>query len=343
MRSNLEKENSRTGIAGSPFCLFDNQKEAGKIKKPKPMYYKKQNWVVAIVATLITMGVASCGKDVQPESVADTPSLTKSAEELNPFTYIGKEHNYALDYVGTALQPLLDSIAGLSFVTHDDYALVFDSIVERVREYYVGHSGISTSTSEVNTVLGMMGTAISYSDEDSLMIQDDVFAIFIDSFYNAVGPYANDFDVVDSMDSCVARILPSIVTHDDSVFLLSLTVYQYSLKYWTIAMNNTNSPWFEILQWADVDCFDNCVGDLPDGKDGPGKWLGNLFRNVGKAIAQACEYIAGSYTLPRIAECDRQGARLGVKWGLQSPATVVSSVLITTTVYSAFGPLFVKR
>ena len=342
MRSNLEIENSRTGIAGSPFCLFDNQKEAGKIKKPKLMYYKKQNWVVAIVATLITMGVASCGKDVQPESVADTPSLTKSAEELNPFTYIGKEHNYALDYVGTALQPLLDSIAGLSFVTHDDIAMLYDSMVVKMRDYFVGHSGLNITSTDVNSVVGYVESSMYNENDYLLVVENDSLTALLDSFYTTLNPYITEYDYLDSLDSCVARFIPTVITSSDSSLLLSLTVYQYSLKYWVEAMGDATGPWYAILQWADAECFEDCVGDVPDGKNGPKTWLGRAIKRVGEAIVQACQNVAKRYTSQKVALCDLEGALAGASMASYLPVDPASSALICAVTYSLLGPAFVK-
>ncbi|MBQ9417771.1 MAG: hypothetical protein IJU19_04240 [Bacteroidales bacterium] len=290
--------------------------------------------VLMVIAGVV---VISCNK----ESYSIEERALEASAKLgygNPFAYIGQQHNSSLTAIGWQMKDMMDSVADLSYVTYDDYAAVYDSMLNVTRRRL--YTAANCSASKVDSIVDNIQNMVENESGDLFYIPENIQATW-DTIELRMPNNADVYALIDTMGAWITRICQNLSTSEDTMRAITLTVHQYSLYYWNNAISSSSNPWYSFLNWVDNDCED-CLGFNPEGEDGERSFLGDIFHNIGQGISNAFHAVVSNKTVRKVAYCDAQGAIGGFAWGMLTPATLGSSILISAVASSAIGPFLVK-
>ncbi|MDY5969192.1 MAG: hypothetical protein SPJ13_04145 [Bacteroidales bacterium] len=180
-----------------------------------------------LVASIITL--SSCQKD----KVFTTEDFQKNANE-NPFALVGKAHNDFLMDLGNEFQSVLNNEKQLDSVEAETLIGDFLKYSENKLEGYALPNNESFD--------GFFNEAyITYCNYFEELEEDEVMESLLEE--------STDMEsLLTNVRNKEADIISNMKTHEDSVSLLSLTIFENSLMFWDDAYTNSKNPWHNIMQ-----------------------------------------------------------------------------------------------
>jgi len=275
--------------------------------------------MVAVVAIIIgSLSFVACSKTdestIIPESI-----VNKISNSNNPYNYIGTLHNEILDSVGCRLKLEIANFASISNKDSAMYTSFENLLWININDLMIKHFNSimpeeTLNSDEINALLTVRFTPENYDE-----ISKDTLALAI--LERIFAPqYTSVETLLDSILSIEQNYLdPSVSDNVKAKILPMIAVLKYSLVYWSNVADTPSNPWYPLLSNIKSKGIPS-----PGGLIGKLRELWTKFNNNHPVAA-------------RVAVADAEGALVGAVFGLATPATVGSSMLITSAAYSLIG------